>query len=717
MVALQNVNGSAVELTIRRYEADLFNLIFDGKLQDELTKIRFDTPVVILTGLDNRNPPPAPDITANEPLSAGGIVGITVAAAVVVVAVYLVSRNRSATQSDRQAKYAEYIAEESEDHAPIALAARPPSSHDGSYLTDGAVQLTATGAASMLGAEKADYGTKYMQAMEAGEDLVAEPEGENYADQNRRGLDDDDEESSSNAGSSGWSSSAGISSLNTGSLDDSMDAAMAAGATLATLGVASGLTRSLNQSSKKATSPGGSGISSSAALSPPSSTQPPAVSPATNKRAVPFSALAAAAAMGGAAATMSAAHKDSTDSEDLSDMPAASREQLDHLIEAGDWAAVGATAALLAAASDSQSFSSRSRASIHSRDSGDVDAHRAAELDHLVDAGDWEGVVLAAAKYQAADADRDKRSQVSSVDSSGDSQTGTGTGGTGGSPSLSTSLSDSPSKASNLAEVRAEVEALVRRVVPEEIDNVDEMMNQFKGREDELIETLKTMQERAIAQKARAASHKAAKVRAKQSVQRGVVPGAEAAAQRLAIEATAPSNAETESTPAVEASPSWQREIDNLESAIEVADWESVGQAAAILGDKSQGGSSYSGSGSVVRRRNQLSTADAERATEIDRLVDAGDWMGVASAAQRFAEANRSPTLAADLSRMSQEEEEALRQAEVWMKIAEQKKAAGATDAGASDAAEWAIQRSLSQLRDAERQKAPEEGDQEVDEV
>ena len=89
------------------------------------------------------------------------------------------------------------------------------------------------------------------------------------------------------------------------------------------------------------------------------------------------------------------------------DVPAGavSRSDLDNAIEAGDWAAVGATAALLAAASDSQSASSKSKQSRASRSQttsvSSVDAARAAELDHLVDAGDWEGVVLAAAKFEA----------------------------------------------------------------------------------------------------------------------------------------------------------------------------------------------------------------------------------------------------------------------------------------------------------------------------
>lgn len=63
-------------------------------------------------------------------------------------------------------------------------------------------------------------------------------------------------------------------------------------------------------------------------------------------------------------------------------------------------------------------------------------------------------------------------------------------------------------------EFRAEVEALVRRVVPDEIDNVDDIMVQFSGREEELIETLRSMQEKSIAQRARAAVQRSAKVEA-----------------------------------------------------------------------------------------------------------------------------------------------------------------------------------------------------------
>lgn len=415
-----------------------------------------------------------------------------------------------------------------------------------------------------------------------------------------------------------------------------------------------------------------------------------------------------------------------TDS-DTAGMPQASRDQLDTLIEAGDWAAVGATAALLAAASDSQSFSSKSRGTSRSVSSGSVDAARAAELDNLVDAGDWEGVVLAAAKYQTAESEQKSPTAGASLDSSVDSRSGTGTG-TAGSPSVSTSLSDSPSKAAKRAEVRSEVEALVRRVVPEEIDNVDEMMNQFKGREDELVETLRTMQERAVAQKARAAGHKAAKVKAKQSVKRGVVPGAEAAAQRAAqqTETTTPLNtgaatAAVAGSAAAATSTSEQSEEEAvraqqtaLERAIEAGDWEAVGQAAAMISDKSV--DTVSTASDSKRPRDQLKGEDAERASEVDQLINVGDWTGVIAATNRFTEAE-SEEAEAKKAKMSEDEEEALKQAEIWMMIAEQKKAEGATDAGASDAAEWAIQRSLSQLRDAEKKKPPKDDDQEEDEV
>jgi hypothetical protein len=83
-----------------------------------------------------------------------------------------------------------------------------------------AAVLAGVGAAGVgaltLGAAAANYGKRQTKAkafeMDVGEDMLAEPEFDVAPD--------NASSKSSNAGSSGWSSSAGISSLNTGSIDD-----------------------------------------------------------------------------------------------------------------------------------------------------------------------------------------------------------------------------------------------------------------------------------------------------------------------------------------------------------------------------------------------------------------------------------------------------------------------------------------------------------------
>jgi hypothetical protein len=404
-----------------------------------------------------------------------------------------------------------------------------------------------------------------------------------------------------------------------------------------------------------------------------------------------------------------------------------------------------------------------------------MDAARAAELDHLVDAGDWEGVVLAAAKFEATEDSSSKGSQI------GGSGTGSsqysGTGSQGNSPS--TSVSESPSKIKKRNEIREEVEALVRRVVPEEIGNVDEMMMQFKGREEELVETLRTMQERQVAQKARVQGQKQAKRDAKMTVAAGGagLPDPSSTAAGIAIGAAAAEGvavglAATDATEDEESatssyykgptgvassgtalgsdsSPESDKESKDrskrtaLELAIEAGDWEAVGEAAAMLSDTSvtTGGSSVdvdnlvagvSLSGvsngtdhsdeSLEQRRQLRSGVNAQRAAELDQMIDSGDWTGVVAAATRFSSSEGTPSDrsssaytsvlgasesgtsgSADQLQQLQEEEDALAQAEIWLAIAEQSKQEGQTDLGASDAADWAIARSLSALKVAEQ--------------
>jgi hypothetical protein len=414
-----------------------------------------------------------------------------------------------------------------------------------------------------------------------------------------------------------------------------------------------------------------------------------------------------------------------------------SRDNLDQLIEAGDWAAVGATAALLAAASDSQSASSKSggRSGPGSAASGSLDAVRAAELDNLVEAGDWEGVVLAAARFESSDPAGSRGSRSGqSIDSASGTDSATG-GATGSSPSVSESLtaSDDPSKMKKRAEMRGEVEALVRRVVPEEIDNVDEMMNQFKGREEELVETLRTMQERAVAQKARQAGQRAAKVEARRNVQRGVVPGTsgvtttnlgsgdvveddEGNTPRSGAESSASSAAGTDTTDG-----SLVRTA--LEHAIEAGDWDAVGQAAAVMSDASTASTgeidrfananlSQSSDGTPGSRK-PFQGINASRAQELDEMIDQGNWSGVVAAASRFSQADKKPSARGRTA----EEEEALAEADKWSKIAQQSQAEGATDAAASEAAEWAIQRSLTQMKQADKDKASTTANEDEDEV
>jgi hypothetical protein len=54
-------------------------------------------------------------------------------------------------------------------------------------------------------------------------------------------------------------------------------------------------------------------------------------------------------------------------------------------------------------------------------------------------------------------------------------------------------LSQASEDRSRLEDYREEIEELVRQVVPDEIENIDAMINQFQGRERELINTLRNM--------------------------------------------------------------------------------------------------------------------------------------------------------------------------------------------------------------------------------
>ena len=245
------VQGPTVDLeTIRlRYQSGLFNEIYDGELQEELDLLEAN--ILVTTGLaDLTNDDIDKSGDDGDTLSSGAIGAIVAGSlfgVVLPLCFFLYSRSRSnyETQIKRDARYHQEEVVEVMEEKPSELGG---ASVDTSLYTDAAVQSTqnisvaAALGAGTLGASQPDYGRasrKAVEAMEAGEDIVAEPEMDHQPD------------SSSNAGSSGWSSSAGLSSYNTGSLDDSTDAAAAAGATLAAIGVSSNLSRKLESERKR----------------------------------------------------------------------------------------------------------------------------------------------------------------------------------------------------------------------------------------------------------------------------------------------------------------------------------------------------------------------------------------------------------------------------------------------------------------------------------
>lgn len=406
--------------------------------------------------------------------------------------------------------------------------------------------------------------------------------------------------------------------------------------------------------------------------------------------------------------------------------PTASRKQLESAIDAGDWAAVGATAAILASdaksATSGDSSVSSNVSKLSSGTSSGISNHlsvvsfssreksRAAELDRLVEAGDWEGVVLTAAKFEA---EKDDRTEGSASNSSRkDRSIGNLSNN---SPSVSTNISDSLSSNLKRAELRAEVESLVRRVVPDEIDNVDEMMVQFRGREEELVETLRTMQERSIAARQREASRRNAKREAKKLA-------------KASKKNVMPAKLDLERQPLVETNDEPVNDImphgrESLQASIDANDWEAVGKTAEQIIQSSDCESSSAQSSDFDSAADDDSdaylSADSgiEKVSKIEGLIQKNDWSGVVAAASAFNKAEKGGDEAktnADSSvstkgTAEREEAEARAQAHFWANIAQQsKKVEGSTAIGASDAADWAISRSLKQIQESSVKDQPE---------
>jgi len=82
------------------------------------------------------------------------------------------------------------------------------------------------------------------------------------------------------------------------------------------------------------------------------------------------------------------------------------------------------------------------------------------------------------------------------------------------------SASNHDSHKNSSEDFRSKVRTLIERIVPEEIDQIDDMISQFKNREDELIATLLAMESRAVARK-----EKESEIPPAQSSPKGKEPG------------------------------------------------------------------------------------------------------------------------------------------------------------------------------------------------
>lgn len=397
-------------------------------------------------------------------------------------------------------------------------------------------------------------------------------------------------------------------------------------------------------------------------------------------------------------------------------------QDLDRAIEAGDWKAVGATAAILASDSDrddeSAAFSTQSESalSLGTEYTGDSvgEAARAAEIDELVETGNWDGVVAVAARYAddasmtssarkpAARGDDEHQSDASaSVESARSFVTGTTRGSnrssedsksilsgdvsnslvSAGSPKASSRSSPGDDMATHASSItssyvsrsgisssmvsntssmsnekqqmnmyRAEVEALVRRVVPDEIDNIDDIMVQFSGREEELIETLKAMQEKSIAQRARAAVQRTAK-REKGVLGRSSPDESDSASQEASIAMQTMS-----SEPSSSKSSNYSSAYTSSGAGDSITeDFAGMSRESSMYsGDSSylsreegdSGHSSYSGEGSGDSDAPTMEdsyvttghTDDGTNASSLSAAVDASDWRAMGTPAEMLGE-------------------------------------------------------------------------------
>jgi hypothetical protein len=197
------------------FTGELNAAIAAGRLEEILQQLYPSSTVYIVTGLETA-PTSAPTPAPGGGLSSGGTAGIAIAAVVAVVVVggfvYMSRRRGSKEEEDT---YFPGVATTGEQQ----------------QLSQSAVEKDIGPGGETLGASKKSKASA--RALVEGGDTDANVGQAHEGD------------SSSNAGSSGWSSSAGVSSLNTGSMDEMDEGGHGVG--LAAIGAASALAGSTSE--------------------------------------------------------------------------------------------------------------------------------------------------------------------------------------------------------------------------------------------------------------------------------------------------------------------------------------------------------------------------------------------------------------------------------------------------------------------------------------
>ncbi|KAL3921946.1 MAG: hypothetical protein SGILL_002477 [Bacillariaceae sp.] len=168
------------------------------------------------------------------------------------------------------------------------------------------------------------------------------------------------------------------------------------------------------------------------------------------------------------------------------------------------------------------------------------------EMEAAIASGDWDAVAKAADDFGKQDSSIEGSSKRDSLedgeeDEDDDSYSGSSRSGSasesGGSESSATTTTEQQQERQSYY---AQVSALVALVLPDETDKVDAMMEQFKGREAELVSTLQTMQERTANQRARSAVHKSVKAKVNENARVNVNENGNSAGGTLIAQASLP---------------------------------------------------------------------------------------------------------------------------------------------------------------------------------